>query len=187
MPPVAQMRASHMQSNIDMLAELDAKDRDAIYARCGADIERVSHALPITWLPLASNTDLIDCVYEVVGDEGACAWVHASMRCSMERTLLRPIVDGLRRIGLGPHHGLKRCEAAWHIMYKDAGTLTCELAETGRATLKLHDAPTEMMRGSYLSALLDAFEGVAVELGGRQVSKKMTPSATGALFEFTWR
>lgn len=176
------MRASHMLSNVaclDVLAEASALRRN-----CAALIRPVEAALRISWLPLELNTALIEQVESTCGSEETRKWVYASIRRSMHGTLLKPVVDGLTRLGLGPQHGLRRCSYGWDMLYKHAGHIECTYAEVGEATLVLHKAPQIARTPSYLRALAFAFEGIAVELGGDDVKAEVTE---GARIEFSMR
>ena len=142
---------------------------EAIRRECRALIEPVEAALRVSWLPLELNSALIARVEEISGREATRSWVHASLLRSMKGTLLKPVVDGLTRLGLGPQHGLRRCSYGWNLLYKNAGHLECTHAEIGKATLVMVDAPAEATTESYLRALASAFEGVAIGLGGQHV------------------
>ena len=157
-----------MQSNVACLEELS--ESAVIRQECRALIEPVEAALRVSWLPLRLNSALIERVEEIAGQEAARRWVHASIGRSMHGTLLKPVVDGLSRLGLGPQHGLRRCSYGWDLLYKHAGRLECTHAEVGEATLVLSGAPSEALTPSYLRALTNAFEGIVLELGGAEVS-----------------
>ncbi|MFK7998642.1 MAG: hypothetical protein AB8H86_03555 [Polyangiales bacterium] len=180
----AQMRASHMQSNVACLDVLT--EAAAIRRSCASLIRPVEAALRISWLPLELNTALIEEVESTCGSEEARKWVYASIRRSMHGTLLRPVVDGLTRLGLGPQHGLRRCSYGWDMLYKHAGRIECTHAEVGEATLVLRDAPEMARTPSYLRALAFAFEGIAVELGGDDVEAEVT-EGTHMEFSMRWK
>ena len=172
-----------MQSNVACLDELP--EAATIRQECRMLIEPVESSLRISWLPLELNTALIEEVETRCGADAARRWVHASIRRSMLKTLLKPVVDGLTRLGLGPQHGLRRCEYGWDLLYKNAGRLECTHAEVGEATLLLSGAPKCALSPSYLHALGFAFEGIVMELGATEAEAELTLSKY-AKFQVRW-
>jgi hypothetical protein len=171
-----------MQSNVACLKVL--AEAQTIRRSFPSLIDPVEAALRISWLPLELNTALIEEVETTCGHDEARKWVHASIRRSMHGTLLKPVVDGLTRLGLGPQHGLRRCSYGWDLLYKNAGRIECTYSEVGEATLVLSGAPKIALTPSYLRALAAAFEGIVMELGGVEVKADFTE---GRSIEFSMR
>lgn len=167
MPSQTQMRASQMKSGLRSLETL--AEVNTIRRECRSLIEPVEAALRISWLPFELNSALVEQVEVVCGPEAAAGWAQESIRRSMSGTLLRPIFDGLMRLGLGPQHAIKRCAAGWDLLYKNAGRLECTRTEANEATLILSGAPKVMRAPSYLRSIAATYAGIAMELGGRDV------------------
>lgn len=180
MPSQAQMRASHMQSNVACLKTLP--EIASIRRECRSLIEPVEAALRIGWLPLELNTALVEHVEKTSGLEAAQKWIHASLLRSMKGTLLKPVVDAVTYLGMGPQHGLKRCSYGWDLFYKNSGRVECTQSSVGQTTIVLREAPAAATTPSYLRAIASAFEGFALGLGGHDVYSKV---AEGAQVEFS--
>lgn len=180
MPSKAQMRASHMQSNVTCLEVLS--EAETIRRECRSLIEPVEAALRISWLPLELNTALIKEVENRCGVKAAQKWIHASLLRLMKGPLLKPVVDAVSYLGMGPQHGLKRCSYGWDLIYRNCGQVECTEADAGRATIVLRDAPAEIHSPSYHRAIASAFEGFVLGTGGRDVYSKI---ADNAVVEFS--
>ncbi|MEM9860888.1 MAG: hypothetical protein AAF938_04680 [Myxococcota bacterium] len=180
-----QMRASHMRANVASLSMLGA-DGERIRRDHPDLVKPVERALRVSWLPLRLNAELIEAVEARCGDELTRAWVHASIGSSMKGTLLGPIVDGLVRLGLGPQHGLSRCQQGWNLLYRASGRLVCPVVERGHTQLVLKDTPPPIRTPSYLRALQYAFEGVALHLGAQAIASDHSAGET-VEFNVRWR
>lgn len=183
MPSKAQMRASHMQSNVTCLDVLS--EAEAIRRECRSLIEPVEAALRISWLPIELNTALIEEVESRCGVEAAQKWIHASLLRLMKGPLLKPVVDAVSYLGMGPEHGLKRCSYGWDLIYRNCGRVECTEASVGRTTIVLRDAPSEIHAPSYHRAIASAFEGFVLGTGGHDVCSKIEEDAA-VEFSIRW-
>ena len=174
-----------MQSNVACLNTLP--EGAEIRRECPALIDPVEAALRISWLPLELNTALIDEVETRCGVEAARSWVHASLLRSMKGTLLKPVVDAVTYLGMGPQHGLKRCSYGWDLFYKESGRVECTHASENEGTIVLSDAPALATTPSYLRAIAAAFEGFAIGFGGYDLSTKITHDKQDKRVEFAVR
>lgn len=160
-----------MQSNVTCLDSLPKAE--IIRRECRSLIEPVEAALRISWLPLELNRALVEEVEKRCGLAAAQSWIHASLLRSMKGTLLKPVVDAVTYLGMGPEHGLKRCSYSWDLFYRNSGRVECTNAGIGEATIVLSDAPAAATTPSYLRAIASAFEGFVLGLGGHAAKAKI--------------
>ncbi|MFK7998641.1 MAG: hypothetical protein AB8H86_03550 [Polyangiales bacterium] len=175
------MRASQMKSGIRSLDTL--AEAGTIRRECRSLIEPVEAALSVSWLPFELNSALVERVEEICGAEAAAGWAQESIRRSMSGTFLKPILDGLMRLGLGPKHAIRRCAAGWDLFYKNAGHLECS-ANDHEATLILSGAPRVILAPSYLRSIAATYGAIALELGAGDVKADFV---VGRYVEFSVR
>lgn len=157
------MKASHMKSNVVCLALLGEAKEAEVRAACSEVIAEIDASIRTSWLPLELDVILSQSVADLCGTESVAEWARQAVYQSARGPLMGPIIDGLTRLGLGPRHGLRRVPAAWNLIYRNCGKITCD-ADAGTASLVLRSPPKEMNE-TYLHGIGAAFEGLILILG----------------------
>ena len=161
-----EMRASHLQSNVQSLGMLGPEHERAIREEVADVVRAVESASRVAWLPLELDIQLTAAVERACGRERMKRWARDAIERSAETWLLRPVVVGLSALGLTPPGALKRLQTGWSLMYRTCAAVHYEHADEHGITLVHTDAPDAMIGDlTYLEGIAGAFEGIA-EVGG---------------------
>lgn len=185
-----QMRASHLKSNLESLSDLGAAQELAVRRAVPDVVRQVDDASRVAWLPLDLDIQLTEAVEREVGRERMKRWGRDAIARSAESPLLRPVMVGLRAMGLTPHTALKRAPYAWTLIYRGCGDLEYQHVGDTEAALVHEWVPTPMLRTpSYLHGIAGAFDG-AIEIGGgRDIESDVEHDvqAKRAVYRHRWR
>ncbi|MDQ3033619.1 MAG: hypothetical protein M3Y87_14465 [Myxococcota bacterium] len=185
-----QMRASHLKSNLESLADLGVEHEQAVRSAVADVVRQIEESSRVAWLPLELDLELTDAVDRHVGRERMKRWGREAIARSAQGPLLRPLMLGLQAMGLTPHTALKRAPYAWTLIYRGCGDLEYQHAGE-REIVLVHDrVPTAMLRStSYLHGIAGAFDG-AIEIGGGldiESEVEHDVQAKRAIYRHGWR
>lgn len=132
----------------------------------GAVLEELDHGAKAAFVPLALDVHIVDAVGDVLGLAALDRWARESMRTSARGPLVRPIVEGARRVfGSGVArmvaHMLPRTFAH---LYRHAGHFEYRDAAGDTMTFVYRDMPAEIRDSRwYLQAIASSMT-IALEL-----------------------
>jgi len=142
--------ATFVQSSLEEMVKLDAEVGDRVRVSLKPDVlEAIETASPISWLPVELDVELTECFFQVAGAERARRAFREALARSIERPLLRPLVDGaLGLFGRNPTKILRWVPKAWSLIYRDCGEMRCTHAGEGSARLELGLLPPPIVHSS---------------------------------------
>ena len=146
---------SKLMAGEGRVADLEAAlgpERSRMLAECGR----------LSWVPIEVDVALSRAVESVVGEGMAYHRTRRSVAATMDTTLMRPLLDGARRVfGLDPRKALKLVKQGWTVVFKDCGHADYECLEDTSAVVRLFDLP-EVMLGtpSYVRAIAGSMHGL---------------------------
>ncbi len=187
---MAEIRAAQLQEDLLALAALRHDDASRIVAELSpATVRRIMNATRVDWLPAELNVELARAGHLVVGDDGLRSWGRASVRRSMESSLLGPILHGAIRVfGLSPGAILRTAPAAYRAAFRGCGTMVVDGTGDGCRRVLLQDLPPALRDRCFVLAMAGALEGVFDVCGVEGGSRLVSPSIGACVeLEVTWR
>ena len=181
------MRASHMRSVIDAL---DGNLGRELAAGIRAEVPEVIAAIENSrgvWLPLALDVRLNEATYALAGAERMRETNIQGLARSAEGPLLRPIKEGLRRLGLGPAHAMRRARNGWNLIYRHCGRASVDVdPESQRVRFEVRDLPSVMRSNDYLHSIGSALEGVMLLTGATKTTMDIRIDGDRCRFDASW-
>ncbi len=138
---VPQVRARHIQFWLELVERSDEPWRSRFFAALPPEVRaQTDAAAPGTWLPIDLHVTLADVLRETFGDARAHAFYRHAMKASLAGPLFAPLVrTAIRLFGLSPATCVRWAPKAWEASFRNAGTMTGEILEPGRARLVYRD------------------------------------------------
>ncbi len=137
MPP--QMRAVHLQENLDTVHKLRPDVAAQIFGLCPASVATIRGALRTDWLDVSHDVAVTEAMATVVGIPGVRAFNRDALKNSLRSPLLKSIWDGaVLLFGLKPSGVLRWTPQFWDQLYRGCGTLRYD---AGRKCLVAQDLP----------------------------------------------
>lgn len=154
---------------------LGTSDAAAVRAAIPAEVlERIDHGPKTAFLPLELDVFIVDAVGDVAGFESLDRWARESMRASTRGPLIRPLVDGARRVfGLTVNRMVRHMLPRTFVhLYRDSGHFEVVDETEDSMTLVYRDVPPVITDSRwYLTAIASSLT-IALEvsyLNGRVV------------------
>jgi len=135
----------------------------ALHAALGeAVLAQIHGAIRTTWLPIEVDVALAEAVESTCGPNSDYERARQSLLESMERSFLRPFVEGVRKVfGLSPKGLLKTCQRAWGGLYRDCGEPRFLDLAVNSAALDFRSMPAAMLESAvYLRAIAGALHAL---------------------------
>lgn len=142
-----QVRARHIQFWLELVERCEEPYRTRFFAALPPDVRaQADAAAPGTWLPIDLHVTLADVLHATFGATRAHDFYRHAMQASLAGPLFAPLVrTGARIFGLSPATCVRWAPKAWEASFRNAGTLTGEILEPGRARLVYRDLPNVCM------------------------------------------
>jgi hypothetical protein len=122
MPP--QMRAVHLQANLDTVHKLRPDVAAQIFGLCPASVDFIRGALRTDWLDVSHDVAVTEAMATVVGIPGVRAFNRDALKSALRSPLLKSIWDGaVTLFGLKPSGLLRWAPQFWDQLYRECGTL----------------------------------------------------------------
>jgi hypothetical protein len=173
------------------MLKLDAEVGNRVRVGLKPDVlEAIETTSPISWLPVEVDVELTECFFQVAGAERAKRAFREALARSIERPLLRPLVDGALGIfGRNPAKILRWVPKAWSLIYRDCGQMRCAHASEGSARLELGPLPPPIVDSRcYLTGTAATVSAFFDWLGIEGRVRLEGPCATtrSATFHLSW-
>mgnify|MGYP000730931609 CR=1 FL=1 len=155
--PEPLIRRNQTQTSLEELErgwpQLHAQVREAL-----APSSKSALASSAKWIPLSVDLDLHKCVLEG-SDAGVVEeWVYQSFMADMERSLLKPLLEGTRKLlGLNPQHLFAISTRVWDTIYQHCGQARVLERTSSKVVVEHRGLPPDMCAEKY--AYVEAFVG----------------------------
>ncbi len=182
-----QVRAGHLRSSLGALSALGADDCERVRQRLGESVQKMEGPLRISWVPIEYAVDLCDAVDGVCGPDRMWAWSRESILETTRGPLLGPLLEGFKRLGLGPGQVFRRLEGGWNLLHRNCGVV--RLAEQDgptHGTVVLEDIPEPVRSRTYLAAIGASLEAIMATLDAREAQVDVELMDATAQFDIRW-
>lgn len=157
------MRAAQLKEDLDALAEtLGADQARRILATVpAATMAAIQSATRVDWLPIRADLELVEAIDAGSGRDGTRRWGRAALRRSMDRPLLKPLLDAaVRLFGLSPAGVFRMAPQGWKATFRGCGDVVVASSEPGRVRLELRGAPSALRHEAFLASIAGSFEAI---------------------------
>lgn len=152
----ALIRARHPQMLIELLAELHPE----VHARVIPTLscaEKLTHALPVEWIPIEMDVELIDAVSAALSPATLAALVSERQRREMGSALFRTFVATMQKLfGLSPTTILRHLGRGWRQVFSECGEIDLVSLGDGQGVALLRGLPDVCLRSSAWIGVLPA-------------------------------
>ena len=142
-PP--QVRARHPQTLLAILGEQHPAAHDKVMASldCG---DRLAHALPVEWLPIAVDIEVIDAVARALSPGEFDALIAERQRREMGSVLFKTFVSTITALfGLSPATFIRHLNRGWSQILLECGTIEVVRIEPRAGVALLRALPAECL------------------------------------------
>jgi hypothetical protein len=138
-----------------ILAERNPAAHASVMAslRCG---EVVAHALPVQWLPVEMDIEIIDAVADALPPVEFAALVSERQRQEMGSALFKTFVATITKLfGLSPATFIRHLNRGWQQVLLDCGTIEVVSIEPRSGVVEVRDLPQRCLASSaWIGALV---------------------------------
>jgi hypothetical protein len=137
----ALLRARHPQMLLALLAERHPAAHAKVMSelRCG---EKLAHALPVEWLPVEMDVEVIDVVARQLSPSTMEALVAERQRREMGSALFKTFVSTAQKLfGLSPATFIRHFGRGWRQLFSECGEIDVVSLERGAAVVMLRALP----------------------------------------------
>ena len=141
--PEPLVRARFCQEWLALIGIEEEPYRSRFFARVTDEMRgQIDGASRVAWLPLSIHVTLADIQLETFGVVRAHDYYRRAFASSVNGPILAPLVlTGARLLGLTPGSFVRWASRGYDAAYRNAGSLTGEVLERGRARLVFQDLP----------------------------------------------
>jgi hypothetical protein len=146
-----QFRANYTKLTLKALRVLPERQRQSVLDRIGIDtVILIRGAGILDWLPAELHVRLLSALHATLGSSGACRFWRELMVMSLNRALLRPLIEGgLGLFGRAPRSLLRMAPQAHSLVTRGCGRIvTCDLDER-TVRLSYVELPSVLATGPY--------------------------------------
>jgi hypothetical protein len=135
-----------MKDYLAAVRRLPPSKQDAVLAGLDAIVERIETANNLEWLPISTNLELTEAIFQKLGDEQADVFYQNWLK----RQMSAPAFAGLVRTALALFRFDTAAVAKWipkafDIMYRDYGSFAIDVAGPAHVSLVLQGMPNELV------------------------------------------
>ena len=184
--------AGFVQGSLEVLDGIDAslgrRLRDELKP---GTLDAIESASTIGWVDVEHDVELTETLFRLAGSERAWEAMRANFRDSLDKPLLKPLLEGALAIfGRSPERILRWGPRVWSFLFRDAGEMTLADSGPGHARLELHGLPPVFSASRpYFegtgASVLGFFDVVRIEAEVR--IEGPDPAGGTAAIEVTWR
>lgn len=151
---------------------------------------QIQSAAKTTWLPVEIDIAFAEAVEAVLGPGQDRERSRAGTMLSMNSTLLKPVIDGVRKIfGFSPPAVIRTTTRAWTHLYRNCGRPSFEETSSNQAAL-VYDFPKIVADNQlYLRSIAGGLHACLdlCQVEGTVVPVVRNRSTGEVAFEFEWR
>lgn len=187
-----QIKATQVKVSLTIAERLAGERVQELHDAIGPEsLAEIRSAIGTAWLPLEVDIALSHAVEATCGPESDLERARQSLTASMDQKLLRPFIEGVRKVfGLSPKGLLKTSRRAWSSLYRDAGRPRFVDLGANAAALDYEEMPDAVLASEvYLRAIAGAFHALLDLAGveGEVFVEALDPRARSVRFRVTWR
>lgn len=181
------MRAGHLRSSLSALSALGTDDARRIRERLGESVQQMEGPLRISWVPIEHAVELCDAVDGVCGPDRMWAWSREAILETTRGPLLGPLLEGFKRLGLGPGQVFRRLEGGWNLVHRHCGVVgLAEQQGPSQGIVVLEEIPQAVRSRSYLAAIGASLEAIITTLGAQEAEVDVELMESTAQFDIRW-
>jgi hypothetical protein len=184
--------ASFVQSTLDAADRADARLGARLRSRLApATLRSVEDAASISFLPVALDVEVTECLFAEAGEERAREVMRSNLASTFEAPVLASLVSAATRmLGREPARLFRWSPKVWGQLYRDAGELRWIEAGPSAGRLVYEGLPAQVVASRpYLvgveAALSATFELLGVE--GEVRLSDVDPRLGRAMYELSWK
>lgn len=182
----ALIRARHPQMLLALLAErhphVNQKTMQTL--QCA---DKLAHALPVEWLPVEMDVELIDVVARQLSPSTLEALVAERQRQEMGSALFRTFVSTAQKLfGLTPKTMIRHLGRGWRQVFSDCGEIDVVSMEAHQATMMLRGLPEVCLASAAWIGVLPAGLRVLYELINTPGDISVTRRGPDVELAFRW-
>ena len=184
--------ASFVQSTLDAADRADAKLGERLRSRLApATLRRVEDAASITFLPVALDVELTECLFAEAGEERAREVMHSNLASTFEAPILASLVSAaMRMLGREPARLFRWSPKVWSQLYRDAGELRWIDGGPGAGRLVYHALPAAIVASRPYLVGVEAALGACFDLMGVDGEVRLgevDPAQGRVVYELGWK
>ncbi len=186
------IKATQIQSSLAVAERLAGDRVEQLQAAIGTEmLAKIRDAIKTAWVPVQADIALANAVESTCGPGSDYERSRQATTDSMNRKLLRPFIEGVRKVfGLSPKGLFKTCQRGWNSVYRDCGQPRYVDLGENAAALDFQDMPVQVLASDvYLRAIAGGLHALldVCHVHGTIVPKDVDPRARTVRFLVTWR
>ncbi|HEY2745712.1 MAG TPA: hypothetical protein VGL86_13850 [Polyangia bacterium] len=182
----ATIRARHPQMLLALLAERHpSAHQKAMTTLACAD--KLGHALPVEWLPIAIDVEVVDVVARQLSPSVMEALVSERQRQEMGSALFKTFVSTAQKLfGLSPATFIRHLNRGWQQIFSECGTIEVVRVEKHAGVVMLRALPEICLQSSAWIGALPAGMRVLYELVNTTGAVTVTRRGADVELAFAW-
>jgi len=186
-PPM--MKARYLKSTVAAVGTLAPAAVQQIRLVAKPTIATIEAAAPVEWVSMALDVELTHAVAEVMGRDGVVTVNRTGLRLAMRTPLLRPIVEGARRLfGFTPAALLHVCPRAYAAVTRNAGQMSVKKLDLRDYLVTFEDLPELFAADDeYLAGYDGLAQGVVDAFDLEPIVENTRIDATRVQYRIQWR
>jgi hypothetical protein len=182
----ALVRARHPQTLLALLAER----HPAVHAKLMPTLrcaESVTNALPVEWLPVEVDIEVMEGVAHQLSPGMVAALVSERQRLEMGSALFKTFVATITKLfGLSPATFIRHLNRGWRQVLSDCGVIEVVSLEEQSALVMLRELPAACLASSAWTGALPAGMAVLFELVNTTGEVTVAIRGSDVELRFTW-
>ncbi len=186
-----QIKATQVKVSLTVAERLASHRVEELHDAIGPEpLAKIRNAINTAWLPVEMDIVLSHAVESTCGPQSDYERARQSLTASMDRKLLRPFIEGVRKVfGLSPKGLLKTSQRAWSSLYRDCGKLRFVDLGPDSAALDFTEMPAQVLASEvYLRAIAGGLHALLdlAEVQGEVLVEGLDPRDREVRFRVTW-
>ncbi len=182
----ALIRARHPQMLLALLAERHAAAHAKVMAALGC-APKLAQALPVEWLPVEMDVEVVDVVARQLTPSMMEALVSERQRQEMGSALFKTFVATAQKLfGLTPATFIRHLNRGWQQVFSDCGQIEVTSLDKGAGVVTIRRLPEPCLQSSAWIGALPAGMRVLFELVNSTGEVTVTRHAADVELHFRW-
>lgn len=174
-----------------MMLELVKERHPALHADLLANLpsaKRIETALPVEWLPVQIDIDLMEALGRKLAPQVLDELVKQRQRLEMGSALFKTFIATIGRLlGLTPTQLLRHFPKGWGQVFQDCGKVELEHVEEGRGRIRIRKMPAACLESRVWIESLPVGVGMLYELVKVKTGKvSMTREGKDVVLHLSW-